>query len=145
MSFTRTILMTGFPGFIAERLLQRLASEEVQFFLVVETQFIEQAIEAVASINEETGTPLENFAIIEGDITKPDLGMDPDDAATVRYETTDVFHLAAMYDLAVERELGFRVNYEGTKNVNEFVKTLRNKITQHAIRNTPSRYHFRFR
>jgi nucleoside-diphosphate-sugar epimerase len=125
MSFTRTIFMTGFPGFIAERLVQRLASEEIQFFLLVETRFIERAIEAVAVITEETNTPLENFAIIEGDITKPDLGMDPDDAATVRYETTDVYHLAAVYDLAVDRDLATRVNYEGTKNVNDFVKTLR--------------------
>ena len=116
--------MTGFPGFIAERLLRRLASEETQFFLLVEDSFIETAIEAVAGINEETRTPLENFAIIEGDITEPDLGMDPDDAATVRYETTDVYHLAAIYDLAVERDTAMRINYEGTKNVNDFVRTL---------------------
>jgi thioester reductase-like protein len=83
-------------------------------------------VESVEEIAESTGTPLENFAIIEGDITKPDLGMDPDDAASVRYETTDVFHLAAVYDLAVTREVATKVNLEGTQNVNEFVKTLKN-------------------
>ena len=125
MSFTRTIFLTGFPGFIAERLVTRMAKEEIQFFLLVQPEFVQKAVEAVKYISETTSTPIENFAIIEGDITKPDLGMDPDDAATVRYETTDVFHLAAVYDLAVERDLATRVNLEGTRNVNDFVRSLR--------------------
>lgn len=125
MSFTRTIFLTGFPGFIAERLVARLAKEEYQFFLLVQPQFLEQAVETVKHIAESTNTPLENFAVIKGDITEPNLGMDADDAATVRYETTDVFHLAAIYDLAVKKDVAWRVNLEGTKNVNEFVRSLR--------------------
>jgi nucleoside-diphosphate-sugar epimerase len=125
MSYTRTFFITGFPGFIAERLVKRLAKEEFQFFLLVEPRFLEKAVEAVKYITDETATPLENFAVVEGDITIPDLGMDADDAATIRYETTDVFHLAAIYDLAIDRETAFRVNLEGTKNVNAFAKTLR--------------------
>jgi nucleoside-diphosphate-sugar epimerase len=125
MSFTRTIFLTGFPGFIAERLVARLAKDEYQFFLLVQSEFLESAVEAAKEISDRSKTPLENFAVIEGDITKPDLGMDPDDAATVRYETTDVFHLAAIYDLAVEKELAERVNLEGTRNVNDFVRSLK--------------------
>jgi nucleoside-diphosphate-sugar epimerase len=125
MSFTRTIFLTGFPGFIAERLVERLAKAEFQFFLLVQKEFLERAVETVEHISQGKNIPLENFAVIEGDITRPDLGMDPDDAATVRYETTDVFHLAAVYDLAVEQELANRVNLDGTKNVNEFVKSVR--------------------
>jgi nucleoside-diphosphate-sugar epimerase len=125
MSFARTIFLTGFPGFIAERLVARLAKEENQFFLLVQPQFVEKAVEAAQQISETMNVPLENFAVIEGDITQPNLGMDADDAATVRYETTDVFHLAAIYDLAVERDPATLVNLEGTKNVNEFVKGLK--------------------
>jgi nucleoside-diphosphate-sugar epimerase len=125
MSFSKTIFLTGFPGFIAERLVSRLAKAETQFFLLVQSQFIEKAVEVVRYVSEAGKVPLENFAVIEGDITAPDLGMDPDDAATVRYETTDVFHLAAIYDLAIDRELATLVNLEGTKNVNDFVKGLK--------------------
>jgi thioester reductase-like protein len=125
MSFTRTIFLTGFPGFIAERLVERLAKDEYQFFLLVQREFLERAVEAVERISASTKTPLENFAVISGDITEPDLGINPDDAATVRYETTDDFHLAAVYDLAVDEQLATSVNLEGTKNVNEFVKTVR--------------------
>jgi thioester reductase-like protein len=124
MSFTRTIFLTGFPGFIAARLVARLASEEVQFFLLVQPQFVEAAQESVKQIALETDTRLENYAIIPGDIAHPDLGMDADDAASVRYETTDVFHLAAIYDLAIDRETAMRVNLGGTKNVNRFVRSL---------------------
>jgi len=125
MSFTRTIFLTGFPGFIGERLVARLAREEYQFFLLVQSEFLKSAVEAADRISKQKDIPLENFAVIEGDVTLPDLGMDPDDAATVRYETTDVFHLAAIYDLGVDKELATKVNVDGTLNVNTFVSTLR--------------------
>ncbi len=126
MNFEETIFITGFPGFIAERLVERLANPDTQFFLLVQPQFVEKAMNAVKRISEETATPLENFAIIEGDITRKNLGISDDDLATVRVETTDVFHLAAVYDLAVNKDLAFLVNVEGTKNVNDFVKSLWN-------------------
>ena len=125
MSFTRTIFLTGFPGFIGERLVARLAREEYQFFLLVQSEFLRSAVDAADRISKQKDIPLENFAVIEGDVTLPDLGMEPDDAATVRYETTDVFHLAAIYDLGVDKELATKVNVDGTLNVNTFVSTLR--------------------
>src|SRR4051812_30022787 len=99
MNFTETIFLTGFPGFIAGRLVKRLATTETQFFLLVQPQFIEKATQDVEKIAEETGIPLENFALIEGDITRESLGMSEEDLEIVLAETTDVFHLAAIYDL----------------------------------------------
>ncbi|CAN5675902.1 SDR family oxidoreductase [soil metagenome] len=126
MNFEETIFLTGFPGFIAERLVERLANADTQFFLLVQPQFVEKAMNAVKRISDATNTPLENFAIIEGDITRKNLGISEDDLATVRVETTDIFHLAAVYDLAVQKDLAFLVNVEGTTNVNDFVKSLWN-------------------
>lgn len=124
MSFTQTIFLTGFPGFIAERLVARLARTDVQFFLLVQPQFVESAIESVERISADTTTPLENFALIEGDITEENLGVADDDLQSIREEATDVFHLAAVYDLAVAKDTAFRANLEGTRNVNEFCKSL---------------------
>ncbi len=118
--------MTGFPGFIAKRLVKRLAKHDTQFFLLVQKNFIEKAMRDVEEINQKTGTPLENFALIEGDITLENLGISQDDLEILRRETTDVYHLAAVYDLAVEKDLAFQVNVEGTRKVNEFVKTVPN-------------------
>ena len=124
MSFDRTIFLTGFPGFIAERLVARLAGPKVQFFLLVQPQFTAKAVESVKEVAERTSTPLENFALIEGDITKENLGIPDEDLQIIRDETTDVFHLAAVYDLAVEKDLAYKVNVEGTKKVNEFARSL---------------------
>lgn len=124
MSFTETVFLTGFPGFIAERLVERLANAETQFFLLVQNQFIEKAQRDIEKIAEKTGVALENFALIEGDITRENLGISDEDLPTVLAETTDVFHLAAIYDLAVEKEIAYKVNVEGTKNVNELVKKM---------------------
>lgn len=124
MSFSETIFLTGFPGFIAERLVARLAKENVQFFLLVQKSFVEKAKDAVEKIAETTKTPLENFALIEGDITLENLGLAANDLEIVYRDTTDVFHLAAVYDLAVEKDLAYRVNVEGTRNVNELIKKL---------------------
>lgn len=126
MKFSETIFLTGFPGFIAERLVARLAKNKTQFFLLVQPQFTKKAMEAVEKISQTTKTPLENFAIIEGDITKENLGMSAEDLKTVLAETTDVFHLAAIYDLDVSKNAAFAVNVEGTKNVNETVKKISN-------------------
>ncbi len=126
MNFNKTIFLTGFPGFIAERLVKHLANPDTQFFLLVQQPFVEKAMNAVERISKETAVPLENFAILEGDITRKNLGIGVDDLATVRVETTDVFHLAAVYDLDVKKDLAFSVNVEGTKNVNDFVGSLWN-------------------
>lgn len=126
MSFTETIFMTGFPGFIAGRLVERLAKPETQFFLLVQPAFIEKAKRDVADIAERLDVPLENFALFEGDITAANLGLSESDLEIVRKETTDIFHLAAIYDLAVRRDPAFLVNVDGTKNVNELARTIEN-------------------
>src|SRR5215218_3492049 len=126
MAFTETIFLTGFPGFIAERLVARLAHRDTQFFLLVQSEFTERASTAIEQISELTDTPLENFALIEGDITKPRLGISEEDLQTIRDETTSVFHLAAAYDLAIDKDVAYKVNLEGTKNVNELCRSLPN-------------------
>jgi thioester reductase-like protein len=126
MDFNETVFLTGFPGFIAARLVERLAKPDAQFFLLVQPQFVEKAMSAAEEISQTAGAALENFAIIEGNITEENLGISEEDLEIVRAETTDVFHLAAVYDLAITKDLAYRVNVEGTKNVNEFVKNLPN-------------------
>lgn len=124
MDFARTIFLTGFPGFIAERLIERLAADDRQLLLLVQPAFVKKAIGSVEKIAAKTGVPLENFGVIEGDITLADLGMATEDAAVVRETATDVFHLAAIYDLAVGKDAAEKVNVHGTRNVNELVAAM---------------------
>src|SRR3954453_23146585 len=126
MCYRESFFITGFPGFIAGRLLERLAGPERQFFLLVQPALVQAAIEEIEDIAEFTGTPLESYVIVEGDITLPQLGIPDADLETIVYETTDVFHLAAAYDLAVSKDAAFKVNLQGTKNVNDLVLSLKN-------------------
>ncbi|HEY0384568.1 MAG TPA: SDR family oxidoreductase [Pyrinomonadaceae bacterium] len=119
-----TIFLTGFPGFIAGRLVERLATEGARFLLLVQPALMERAREDVARLGAELNQPAGNFRLLAGDITKPDLGLSPADLATARAETTIIFHLAAIYDLAVARAPALSVNLEGTRNVNAFALKL---------------------
>ena len=126
MNFKDTVFITGFPGFIAGRLVEKLANAETQFFLLVQKNFVDKAIKDVAVIAKKTNTPLDNYALVVGDITQENLGMSDADLEIICDQTTEVFHLAAIYDLEVEKDLASKVNVEGTKNVNEVVKKIKN-------------------
>ncbi|MFL6373218.1 MAG: SDR family oxidoreductase, partial [Pyrinomonadaceae bacterium] len=125
MLFRESIFMTGFPGFIASRLVERLAHPEKQFFLLVEPRFVEKAMAEAELIAAERGVPLDSFVIVEGDITQPDLGIAAEDLDVIKAETTQIFHLAAVYDLAVDKDLAYRVNVDGTRNVNDIARSIK--------------------
>jgi thioester reductase-like protein len=124
LALDETIFLTGFPGFIAGRLVERLAREGARFLLLVQPAFAERAQREIAQLVGQTGAPPESFRVLEGDITRADLGMSAADLEEARGEATVLFHLAAVYDLAVPREVGLRVNVGGTRNVNRFALTL---------------------
>jgi nucleoside-diphosphate-sugar epimerase len=133
MAFDETVFLTGFPGFIAGRLVERLAAEGARFLLLVQPAFVERARADVARIAEKTGAPPANFRLMEGDITREGLGLSASDLEEARGGATVVFHLAAVYDLGVAREPAVRVNVEGTRNVNLFAKTLRALSRYHYV------------
>jgi len=128
-----TIFVTGFPGFLATRLVKRLASEGARFILLIQPAFVPAAREAIQQIVRETGSAVENFRLVEGDITQPDLGLSPDELVRARRETETIFHLAAIYDLAVAQGVAARVNVEGTLNMNEFAKTVERLRRYHYV------------
>jgi len=130
MDFAKEILITGFPGFIAGRLVERLASPQSRFHLLVEPRFKELGESEVRSISTRTGLPIENFVLYKGDITNSDLGLGKEEVEHLASTVTDVFHLAAIYDLAVDSEPARRVNVQGTANVNDLVAKL-SKLTRY--------------
>jgi thioester reductase-like protein len=128
MSNSETLFITGFPGFIANRLLERLCRNDTgndcRYLLLVQPVLSARARDEIARIARLTGKPLEQFQLVEGDITHAELGLSPLDAARVREETTTIFHLAALYDLAVPRDPALRVNVAGTMHVLQFARSL---------------------
>ena len=133
MASNETFLITGFPGFLATRLVKRLAAEEARFVLLTQAAFLTTAREVVEQVARETGAAVANFRIVEGDITQPDLGLSRAELDRARQETTSIFHLAAIYDLAVDCDVASHVNVEGTLNVTTFAKSVRNLRRYHHV------------
>ena len=120
-----TFFITGFPGFIANRLVQQLAQQTGNLILLVQPTLRQRAEEEIATIANKTSRDRSVFRLVEGDISLPNIGLSDSDLEIVTAETTRVFHLAAIYDLAVSRDLAMKINVEGTRNVKELSRKLR--------------------
>lgn len=109
----RLILLTGFPGFIGRRLARALleADPQARIAALVEERQLERARKVAGAIDSE------RIELLQGDIADRDLGLGRAEHERLRREVTDVFHLAAIYNLAVPLEVAQRVNVEGTGNV----------------------------
>lgn len=119
-----TLFITGFPGFIANRLLERLAAKECDFILLVQPSLRSRAVDEIARLTQLSGKSAGDFRIVEGDISEPGLALSAADLELVQQQTTRVFHLAAVYDLAVPEDLAMRVNAGGTRNVVALARTI---------------------
>jgi thioester reductase-like protein len=115
----RTILFTGFPGFIGARLIPLLLEQDREATVValVEPRMVEKARAVAAELGLD-----QRLVIQSGDITAPRLGLDEATYRRLADETVAVHHLAAVYNLAVPLSIAERVNVEGTQNVVDFCR-----------------------
>lgn len=115
-----TIFVTGFPGFLASGLVLPLlrARPGASALCLVQAHYADLAEDRVEALVARAPEARGRIRLVEGDITRPDLGLgSPTEAAR---NVGEVFHLAAIYDLAVPRETGMRVNVAGTRHVLDF-------------------------
>jgi thioester reductase-like protein len=120
-----SILMTGFPGFLGSALLPRLLARgpDVQAWCLVQPQHVELAQERIEEMARLHAHTRDRVRVLTGDLTAPDLGLDAAALRAVR-TVSEVWHLAAVYDLAVGEEVARRVNVEGTGRVLDLCRTV---------------------
>jgi thioester reductase-like protein len=120
----RSILLTGFPGFIGARLLPRILERKpaARVSCLVQGKFLDAAREALRGIEDSHPHTRGRVELVPGDITVPGLGIPTRETREMRRSLREAYHLAAVYDLAVRRDVGRRINVEGTKNVLEFLE-----------------------
>lgn len=117
-----TALVTGFPGFIGTRLLEKLfgyRGDIEKFYLLVQEKYMGLAQKVMDRFRVRFPVSFKSLEIVKGDITLPNLGLE--NPRKIQSEIDECFHLAAVYDLAVSFELGYRVNVKGTENVVNFL------------------------
>src|SRR5215208_6133735 len=101
------VFLTGFPGFIGPRLATRLLADdpELRIAALVEGKMADSAKRAAGKI--DGGDRIE---VLPGDIAERNLGLDDQQLKRLRAEVTAVYHLAAIYNLAVPFDIAQRVN-----------------------------------
>ncbi|MGE7599201.1 SDR family oxidoreductase [Lysinibacillus fusiformis] len=115
---------TGFPGFISSQLIRTLFQKK-QTQQVIAIVLAGETIKAHQEKNKILKEfPNGSIRIVEGDITLPNLGLDNQVIEEIVPQIEVFWHLAAIYDLAVPRDIAWKVNVHGTTMVNEFVRTL---------------------
>src|SRR4051794_11663497 len=115
-------LVTGFPGFIARRLVRRLLADDPELTVTV---LVEDRMAGAARSAADTIGAGDRLAIATGDIADRRLGLGDADYEHLAGRVQVVHHLAAIYDLAVPLEIAQRVNVDGTGNVIDFCKACR--------------------
>jgi thioester reductase-like protein len=115
------LLLTGFPGFLGSALLPRLLARRdgVHAYCLVQERWMELATDRLQEIESAHPHTVGRISLVEGDITVPGLGVDHVHRGRIS-DVTEVWHLAAVYDLAVPETVARRVNVEGTGHVLEF-------------------------
>lgn len=119
----RTVLFTGFPGFLGTELVPRVLRRDpdARVVCLVQDRFLPLARTRVDELVGADGSLADRIELVTGDITQRDLGLGEAYDELAR-RTTEVFHLAAVYDLAVARDLATRVNVDGTRHVLAFCR-----------------------
>ena len=129
------VLLTGFPGFLGSELVRRILARNGKPSVVclVQPKFATLAKKRLAEIEAELSPapPVGRKAgksaglggrlqLVTGDITQKDLGLE--NPAQLAAEVVEIFHLAAVYDLSVKREVGMKINVLGTRNVLDYAE-----------------------
>src|SRR6185503_16154930 len=84
--------------------------------------FRAQAEADIAAIEREHPAARGRLGLVLGDITRENLGLPAAEARDLAGRLIGAFHLAAVYDLAVKRDVAHRINVEGTRYVLRFLQ-----------------------
>lgn len=119
---SKNIFLTDFPGFISSRLIPELLKErpEAKAYLLVQPKFAELSKKHITTLEERYPELKNRLISVEGDLTHNDILYDH--SSFDFKSVSEIFNLAAVYDLRVEKELAYKVNVDGTKNLVVFSK-----------------------
>ncbi|MFC0523719.1 SDR family oxidoreductase [Pontibacillus salicampi] len=115
---------TGFPGFLTSYLLKEIIEQGLpveKIYLLTLPSMKEESEQRIKELADSLHFPLERFELVQGDITKKQLDLDPTTSHKLLSSITHAFHLAAIYDLSVPLKPAYQVNVKGTQCVNDWL------------------------
>ena len=106
-----SLFLTGFPGFLGSELLPRVVLRtDHDAVCLVQPKFRALAEERAERLVKVHPALANRIHFVEGDLTEP---LDHVDVSDVR----EIYHLAAVYDISVPRDVAMSVNVTGTRRV----------------------------
>lgn len=121
-----TVFFTGFPGFLGSELLPRVLERRQGDHAVclVQARYRELAERRLDELGGRHADLGDRVELLEGDITQADLGVAGGVAGIeeLAADVSEIFHLAAVYDLMVRRPIAMRINVDGTRHMLDFAK-----------------------
>jgi NAD(P)-dependent dehydrogenase (short-subunit alcohol dehydrogenase family) len=120
--------VTGGTGFIGRFLVERLLARGGTVHLLVRRESERKFL----ALREHLAASEKALVPVWGDITRRGL-IAREDRAAIDGNIDHVFHLAAVYDMAMDDATADRVNVEGTRNVVRFVNELAGPAVLHHV------------
>jgi thioester reductase-like protein len=119
--FDTVYLITGYPGFVARKLLVHVLAAEPRSFvyLVVLPKFVPDAAAALEAMG---GAPRGRVAVLEGDAAAMDLGLSGREFRQITSEVDLIHHLAHASYVGVERKAAEQLNTIGAAEIVELAK-----------------------
>ena len=117
----RSILFTGYPGFLGASLLPRILARrpEASAVCLVQHKFARLASDHRTALVAQDPSLDGRITLVEGDITSPRLvGR----GTRLPADVDEIYHLAAVYDLRVSAALAWSVNVDGTCHILDFAR-----------------------
>lgn len=129
MKKQKAIFITGATGFVGSNLAFELLNHGYRLILLVRGKKVKERVDSLLwhlyRHSEEYNKVKDRLEIINGDITKKNLGISSKDMGKLTQEVNKVFHCAASVSFnESEKNAIKKHNVDGTKNILEFMLRL---------------------